>query len=397
MARSSSVVREVGTIADASRLGWDALVSPDDPYHTSSWLGIESAQTNVPPRYFLGWAAEKPAGPADAALSCYPLDASSEPWPFMRIDRVLLHRLQQASPPAGAGTETALAQLLPTYLCGGRRVADTRVLVDVRRPVGERRELIGDLLDHLERDARAQGVRSLSFLFVHEGDTVLREALAARGYLEFRSARYGMLPLCPPTFDAYLGRLTGHRRREVNRERRLLAAAGVRFAVEPMSAEVIGEMVPLQLQHDRRYGHAVTAEALEQNLRLHVDHCGDAVGALTARSPDGVLRGCAVLIRWGPRLVVRQAGFDYAWQGKLPLYFGVCYYAAIEHACRTGAALMDYSIEAEATKRTRGCELEARYCNLKLLEASGHSQIELAIEQIRQAQGGLGQLPTVVS
>jgi uncharacterized protein len=378
-------VRLAHSIAEACRLGWEELVGPDDVFHTSSWLAVEQAQTNRPPRYFLGWAARHAQGPAGAAISCYPLDIDSEPWPFMRVDRLLAHRLLERCETLDAATEATLAALLPTYLCGGRRVADTRVLVAGDRSRAERLALLGSVLDVVERDARESGARSVGFLFVHEADDLLREALAGRGYLAFPSARSATLSLEPPAFDTYLAGLTGHRRREVNRERRLLARAGVRFAAEPLSPELVDDVVSLQLQHDLRYGHDLTRRSLEQNLELQMEHCASFITVLTARSEDGVLRGCVLLLRRGRRLVVRQTGFDYGWQGKLPLYFGLCYYASIEHASRSGGALLDYGIEAEGPKRSRGCRVETTHGWLKLLDPATGDEVQRVIERLRHA------------
>jgi predicted N-acyltransferase len=376
-------IRTTDSLTEASRWGWDGLAGPDDLIHSSSWMGFEAAQSDLPPRYHMAWVGGGDDRQADAALSCYPLSTESEAWPFTRIDAALRHVAERSQIDLDEGAASALAGLLPTYVCGARRAPDTRLLIAEQRRPGEGEPLAHCLLDHVERDACASGIRSVTLLFVRESDDALRRALEARGYLRYPSARSATLPLTRPGFDGYLAGMDHKRRNQVKRERRRLQEAGVRFGIDALGAELIAELVPLQLQQFRKYGHDPSEKALAASLALQAEHCGHAMRAVTARSPDGTLRGFATMVHWGRHLYMRQVGFDYEWQGPLPLYFGVTYYTPIEYAVQAGVRLLHYSIESEAAKVWRGCALEQRYGYLKVLAPGLQDRIEPLVRAIR--------------
>jgi predicted N-acyltransferase len=375
--------RKTDSLTEASQWGWDALAGLDDLIHSSNWLRFEAAQSNLPPRYHLAWVGGSDDPRSDAALSCYPLNAESEAWPFTRIDCALRHVAERSQIDLDVGVAGALAGLLPAYVCGARRAPDTRLLIAEQRRPGEGEQLAHCLLDHVERDACASGIQSVTLLFVRESDNTLCHALEARGYLRFPSARSATLALNRPGFDGYLAGLDHKRRNQVKREQRRLREAGVRFGIEALEAELIAELVPLQMQQFRKYGHDPSAQALAASLALQAEHCGHAMRVVTARSPDGTLRGFATMVHWGRHLYLRQVGFDYEWQGPLPLYFGVAYYTPIEYAVRAGVRLLNYSIESEAAKVARGCALEQRYGYLKVLVPGLRDRIEPLVRAIR--------------
>ncbi|MEV7420660.1 GNAT family N-acetyltransferase [Streptomyces sp. NPDC089919] len=357
------------SVETARKAGWDAVLDPDDLFRSPGWLELESEQTNLPPVYYLAGTDD---GAAEAGLSCYPLDAASEPWPFMRVDRTLRMLAERHGVEVGRQAEAALDALLPTYLCGGRRVPNTAVPSAPGLDADRRRQRVGELVAAVEADARDGGVASVAFLFAGAGDTALRETLRARGYLEFPTANYSTMRLPGPGFDAYLELIAPDRRRKVRYERRQLEAAGLRFTVEPLTGPLTAELVPLLLQHGGKYGHRYTAEGMTRNLELHARHCGAAAEVIAARDADGVLRGFSLVVRRGDRLYVRQTGYDYDWLGKLPLYFALCFYEPVEHAGRTGATTLDYAVATEQAKVSRGCVLEERLGYLKAFDAGTH-------------------------
>jgi uncharacterized protein len=375
-------VDSINSTVFAGRNGWDSLVHPEDLFHSSAFLRLENDRSEIPPRYFL---AGEPNGPAEAALPCYPMDAAADPWPFMRIDRLLGHLATRYSLTVPDPTAAAIAAILPTATCGGRRQQDTRLLTHPGCSETRRGLLAAELVAAVEADASDRGLASVSFLYVSATDRVLRDTLLDRGYAEFPSARYATLRLAKPGFDAYLDTLSSGRRREVRRERRRLADSGVWFAVEPFSPAMMAELAPLQLQHGRKYGHSYTLDGLTRNATLLAKHCGSALRAVTARSADGVVRGFALLVVWGERVFVLATGYDYGWQGKLPVYFAVVYYEPIEYASQIGAVTLDYAIESEQTKLSRGCVLEQRYGYLKVFDDRPAKEIGGLLQRIRLA------------
>ncbi|MEU3659964.1 GNAT family N-acetyltransferase [Streptomyces sp. NPDC032940] len=359
------------SLTEARRTGWDGVVPPDDLFRSPGWLALESEQTNLPPRYLL--AGED--GRAEAGLSCYPLDASSEAWPFMRVDLTVRMLAGARGVEPDEDTGRAVDALLPTRLFGGRRVPDTALVTAPGLPGDRRRRRIAELVAAGEDDARTAGAASAAFLFVAATDTGLRDVLRERGYAEFPTAHYSTLRLPAPGFEAYLGLLPGDRRRKVRYERRRLEAAGVRFRVEPLTPDLTGELVPLLLKHGNKYGHAYAPEALTRTLELHARHCGADAEVITARSEDGAVRGFSLAVRRGARLYIRLTGYDYDWQGKLPLYFALCFYEPVEHASRIGATTLDYAVASESTKLSRGCTQERRYGYVKAFDPATHTTV----------------------
>ncbi|MEU0850819.1 GNAT family N-acetyltransferase [Streptomyces flaveolus] len=357
------------SLAQARERGWDTVVPPDDLFRSPGWLALESEQTNIPPRYYL---AGEP-GRAEAGLSCYPLDASSEAWPFMRVDRTVRMLAGARGVEPDEDTARAVDALLPTRLFGGRRVPDTALVTAPGLPEERRRHRIAELVAAGEDDARTAGGASSAFLFVAASDTGLRDVLRERGYAEFPTAHYSTLRLPEPGFEGYLGLLPSDRRRKVRYERRRLEAAGVGFRVEPLTPALTDELVPLLLKHGSKYGHAYTPEAMTRTLELHATHCGADAEVITARSEDGAVRGFSLVVRRGTRLYIRLTGYDYDWQGKLPLYFALCFYEPVEHASRIGATTLDYAVASESTKLSRGCTQERRFGYVKAFDPATHT------------------------
>ncbi|MFJ6796908.1 peptidogalycan biosysnthesis protein [Streptomyces sp. NPDC091268] len=372
-------VRTYPTIEEARANGWEELSPSWDLFHSADWLSLESEQTNIAPRFHL--AREEGGRPA-AALAGFPLDETSEAWPFMRVDCTLRLLADRWGAPVPAGALDP-GVLLPTYLGGSRRVPDTLLLTDPHSSPAQRRALTEELVAAAEEEARGRGSRSVAYLYVGEADP-LREVLRDSGYAEFPTARYATLHLPKPGFDAYLDSLPGVRRRKVVKERRVLEGAGLDIDVRPLTRELIPELVPLMVEHGGKYGHSYAEEAVARSLELHVRHCGDTLRAITARSADGVLRGFSAFVHRGSRLYLRQTGYDYDWLGKLPLYFALVFYAPIEYAGRVGATALDYAVESERTKASRGCTLEQRYGYLKLFDVRQQAALEPLLEGIRR-------------
>ncbi|MFE4263624.1 peptidogalycan biosysnthesis protein [Streptomyces sp. NPDC056883] len=372
-------VRTFDTMAEARVNGWEDLSPSWDLFHSAHWLALEGEQTNIAPRFHL---AGEEGGRPEAALAGFPLDETSEPWPFMRVDCVLRLLADRWNAPVPDGALDP-GRLLPTYLGGSRRVPDTLLLTDPHSGTARRRVLTEQLVAAAEEEARDRGSRSVAYLYVGEDDP-LRDVLRGRGYAEFPTARYATLHLPKPGFDSYLDSLPGARRRKVVKERRLLEGAGLDIDVRPLTGELIPELVPLMIEHGGKYGHSYAEETLTRSLDLHVRHCGDTLYAITARSVDGVLRGFSAFVHRGSRLYLRQTGYDYDWLGKLPLYFELAFYAPIEYAARVGATAVDYAVESEQTKLSRGCTLEQRHGYLKLFDAQRQAELEPLLEGIRR-------------
>lgn len=105
---------------------------------------------------------------------------------------------------------------------------------------------------------------------------------------------------------------------------------------------------------------ARSAAILERALRA----CGPDALAATARL-DGEIIGFALIVVHHDRWFAHRAGFDYAAQRGLPLYFELLYYHLVEAAARAGATVIHYGTGSGPAKASRGCLGSRQYAYLR--------------------------------
>lgn len=159
-------------------------------------------------------------------------------------------------------------------------------------------------------------------------------ALADVGFAERRGFQYKWRNHGYAGFDDYLGALRHQRRKEVKRERRVLAEQGVEIeavAGDAIPDDLIGPMYELYLTtvdkyvYGRRYltrrFFQLLGERFRKNLCFLVARRrGEILAGTFNVQKGGVLYGRY----WGTREELRF------------LHFNVCYYATIEHCIRSG-------------------------------------------------------------
>jgi predicted N-acyltransferase len=357
------MVVELKILNAASELGpldWDdRLLRSGDFYLSARWLQVLEGISSARPFYLV---AVDGRGHLLAGLVAHLLDRDSPAWDFYRIDRVL--RRLAALPDRDAhgivgvrGREPAM--LMPSLLLGGRHTAHSRLLLARGLSQAARRELSGALLAEAENLGRKVGARSLAFMFI-DSDDELRGDLDQRGYLSFLHAKAGVLDIDFTTFDGYLHRLSAHRRKRIKSELRSFVAAGVEFSQHPLG-EVIEQITPLGMALESRYGaEGDTVAAFQGNLRIVSDVLGDRAVALTAEQ-GGKIRGYVIAVRWNDAIILRSAGFDYEFKGKLPLYYGLVFYHVVDYALAFSVRQVFYSIESTEAKKSRGCRIVDEY------------------------------------
>ncbi len=340
--------------------GWDdRLLRSGDFYQSSTWLkAVESV--NSLPRYYL--VATDDQGQALAGLSAHLMSRDAPPYTFYRLDLVLPRLAARPDRDAlgfvGVRGREPLV-LMPHLLLGGRQAAHTSLLLADGLPEPVRAEAIAALLDGAEALGRSIGAKALAFMFIDAGSWLLGE-LAGRGYLAFRHATAGVMDIDFTSFDGYLARFSSHRRRRIGSELRSMAAAGVTFSRRRF-ADVLDEIAPLGMALEARYGPTDDSVAdARRGYEVISDALGEQAVVLTAEE-GGKIRGFALGLHWQDALVLRAAGFDYDFKGKLPLYYGLVFYHAVSYALAEGVRRIYYSIEATQAKRSRGCRMIPEY------------------------------------
>jgi uncharacterized protein len=346
---------------ELDRAGWDRMTGSGDLYLSTRWLRLLEDLDVGRPLHLLG--REPESGSLVAGLACYLLTASNTPSSFTRVDRFLA-RAPGVRRTGDAG-QRALA-LLPTLTCGGRQIGLSKLLTSPREP--ERRpERVAAMLAAAEGLARDQGARSMASLYVAAEDEVLRHSLAAAGFCSVPSHDNHVLEVDWPDFDGYLARFDGHRRREIRRERRRLEEAGVRISAGPLAPKEVPALSGLEANLVRRHGSPRSREQLHETLGSIAERLEDSSLLLTARQ-EGRLMGFSLFLAWRDELYARHVGFDYDFQGKLPLYFALLFYEVAALAPARGVRRIHYGVASGEAKRSRGCRTVPEVAYVRALD-----------------------------
>jgi uncharacterized protein len=356
-------------VTDVPEQRWDSLVGPDDGYQSHRWLRVLAATSGADMRLLLhdapAFDEHLPAGTPAAGLVTAFADTSA-PWLHGRPDTLLEHCEHLGLPGTAECRRTfgadLTAALMPSLVCGGRHLGRTRALS--ARPA----DTVA-LLDEAERLAARLGVRSVSFPYVDERDVELREILAGRGYHCHVSGRYSWLPLPPGGFEGYLDLLSAHRRRRVRAERRRLQAVGVDSRVEPLTEAVIPRLAELETALLTKYGLRWSPEQSARVLQRAAAELGPSARVSLART-EGRIDGFALLLAHGDQWYAHRAGFDYARQGQLPLYYEVVYYRPVAEAAAAGVTGIHYGVGSAEAKRSRGCVSVAQFAYVRQIDGS---------------------------
>jgi len=353
-------IRLLDTARSIPAAPWDALVGSADYYLSSGWLRVLEETAGATMGYLLAGPPDQPAGALPTALAL-----PSAPWLSGRPDTLLERGVREQQPGAAelraALPEDLTGTLLPGLVCGGRHLGRTRVLTDEGPDAAA---VTDELVAAAEALAGERGARSTSFLYVDERDQELRRVLAARGYACFRSGRYCWLPLPAGGFDGYLAGFSPRHRRSILGERRRLGAAGVEVAIEPLSAGVITRMAELEAELLVKYGLAWTPEQSAAIFTRVLAEVGPAAQVSLARR-DGAVLGFALLLRHRDSWFAHRAGFDYAAQGRLPVYFETLFYRPIEVAAGLGITAVHYGTGTSQAKLARGCVEAEQFAYLR--------------------------------
>jgi hypothetical protein len=376
------VMRSVclSSIEEALEYGYGELSDPDELYLSPQWIKMEEEVRVARPFHLLCLADGEGASarPAAVAAAWGLVVEQSASWPFMRADYVLTQLLETRGIPVTPETGQTLKSLLPHAYLGALRGGTTRLQVSPALSPAGTRQAVREVLQGAEAMARAEGIASIAFLYVPDDDEFVREVLDDLGYLAFGPAHNASLLNVPgQTFTDYLSGFGKRRRDSIRWERRKVAAAGVQIAAEPLSRDLSEEMMPLEAQLFRKYGHPSYPADITRRLHRRVaEEYGRSAQVITARA-DGALRGYAAFIRVGATLYSRDTGYDYPWQQGVPLYFEVLFYSAIELAQRSGARQINYSYGSDETKASRGCDLVPRLTYLKALDPAAAAGLNL--------------------
>jgi uncharacterized protein len=333
---------------------WDDLLRDEDFYLSSTWLRAAEETADGEPCLYVtvrDAAGDRLVG----ATVGYLLDETS-PFVFCRPDVVVL------GAPGNSGLSTM--SLLPGLSVGGRNPSHSRIAVAPDGQSGFDPHAVLDVALGGLRDGAAElGARSVSLLYVDEGQKALRTALSRFGYQEFLGDEAAVLDLPGRDFADYEHRLSRSRRDAVRRERRKVLAGGVSLETRPLVAELVPTLLGLEAQLYAKYGTPYSPDRMTRlYTALAMTQRGQARVAVATLA--GVIIGFALFFRQGQIMHARSVGFDYEAVEKMPVYFETLYYHLIEYAYQHGVRQIRYSTGLSDIKASRGCRRVSQYANV---------------------------------
>jgi predicted N-acyltransferase len=302
---------------------WSSVVRGGPPQLSVRWLTCHENSFDRLPAYAV---ATGPDGQADA-VAVFHVRRPGDHHTKYRVPDQLGHR---------AAAPSVVVVAPSSYVSGlyVRDGADARVAVDALK-----RTLV-DL-------ARRAGARTVQFPHLGDGavgwfDDAIQYPMGPSAYLDLRGAH---------TFEDYLNRLPGRRRRETLRERRAFTAAGLRIRTGPSLSTADG-LVQRQVAHYERYGLAADPDRIAGQFRALAEHYHDHLLLLEVVRDDDVV-GHVLAVHEDDWVIPKLAAF----RGRDSFaYFEAGYYAVIDWTLGSvGCGLIDYGGAAVDAKVRRGC------------------------------------------
>lgn len=218
-------------------------------------------------------------------------------------------------------------------------VSGARLLTRQGHPRQEelRQELIRFAIDECERS----GFSSWHCNFISSGDhkALLQSALLSRSDWQFhwRNNDYA-------SFDDFLGRLRSRKRKNIKRERRLVASAGIAFEWkngDEVNSEDIAFIHRCYAETFHAYGNH---PALNEDFFATIARGLGVRFLVSFASRDGARLAMSLFLAGGGRLYGRYWGCV----GEVPgLHFEAAYYQGIEHCIRNGLQVFESGAQGE--------------------------------------------------
>jgi hypothetical protein len=364
-------------MADVGREEWDALVGPHgSPFLEWDWLAsLEESGCVVPEA---GWAPHhltlRQGGRLVGAVPLYLKGHSQGEFVFD-------HSWADAAERAGLKYYPKLLTAVPFTPATGRRL--------LTLPSKPRPALLRTLACALRDLCTANAISSLHVNFCEQDEI---EPLNEAGFLLRQGVQYHWRNQRYASFDDYLRSLRSKRRNQVRRERRDVAAAGIRitpYKGDEIPDDLFDPMFHIYLSTidklfwGRQYLNPKFFELLRDRFKRNL--------CFITASRNGRLLAGTVNVQKGGVFYGRYWG---TFEEVRNLHFEVCYYAAIEHCIARGIERFEPGAGGEF-KYLRGFEPNPTFsmhylANPGLAEAVSRflvgerSYIDGAIQELRE-------------
>lgn len=209
---------------------------------------------------------------------------------------------------------------------------------------------LGAAVEAFEATAVQWGAPSRVMLY--DSDRRVDSAIDARGYVSSALAAQATLAI-PGSFEEFLLRAGGVRRRSIRRELRALQEIAT---VQRGGAELLAEDFPeVFARTQARYGHTPDPELERAVLQKYVDAFGDSFRVLRARGAGRVAYVAG--LQHGAGLYPKWWAVDGNWPKRAAPYFVLGYYELLRWCIDLGLSFISYGPESYAAKLARGCRL----------------------------------------
>lgn len=325
--------RTLNSISEIDAADWDRLNRGGYPFARHAFLdGLERTGCVRPET---GWQPQHMVVYEDAArttpLGAAPLYLKSHSWGEYVFDWAWADAYERAGLP-----------YYPKLLCAIPFTPATGPRLLVAPSSGQPDEVRRTLIRGIIRHAEELGTSSVHWLFTDAADT---RALEAEGLLKRTGNQFHWTNHGYRDFDDFLATLTSKRRKQIRRERRQVAEAG-------LSVDMI-EGPDLEPRHwdamYRFYQNTIHERgAIPYLSRELFDHLARNMAANTiiaaARDSGGELVAGALYLKGGDTLYGRYWGASVFYEG---LHFEACYYQPIDYCVRHGLQRFEAGAQGE--------------------------------------------------
>ena len=364
-------IRKYGSIGEVPSALWDSLAAQHDINYSQPYLSFREA--TEPGRSVVLISSDE-AGRAVGAVVAY-MTTDDTPFfnhPIRFITSTQVLREGESGPSIAPSippeTLEAFRRCAPTLVV--TNLGDSRVLLHPTLTGSQRREVIRELIAHLNREASEIGCGSTAFLYAHGDDADLVAALREQQFqLAMCSSRADIDLSRAESRTAYLTTLPPSKRRAMEREIRQFTDNSLSIRQLDPPERYVEEIAALELQTYARHGVALSAEDVRTRLLLQIEHTGNA----------SRLMGCFE----GTRLVATAVDFvgrdqyfcttygqDHKAVARKYTYQMMSFHDPIEYACQSDLKAVYLGIEALQAKLRRGAIAKPLYLAFRPAEES---------------------------
>lgn len=227
-------------------------------------------------------------------------------------------------------------------------------------PASGDRAVLKEFVARITDWARAQGLRSVSLLFLRASADPFIEELRSAGFDILKLTETCDLRVTWTDLDGYFLSLPSKRRVEARRELRMLEERGIELDARPLAAEE-PEILDLRCQLAEKYDGVSDIERERRILNGLREHVAPEDLTVFTASKDGTMLGFGLMVRDGEEWTAAIAGTNYRREDSEFTYFANLYYQPAALASAHGIRTIGYGPGSWDAKRRRGCELSPLY------------------------------------